>query len=323
LLELAGNPLLLSLAVSLYRRSSALPQNRSTLLKSYFDAVTEQWDSIRGVVRQREPWTGPAHKLAALCRTAYQLRSYGRESFTTTEFINWNRKFDVDETLLQVCARHTGVVTKHSSQDIWSFTHRTFSDFLAARYIVDHTNDATLFLEPFFRSGEWVDIWAYSCGVSQDASNLVHVVLRNRRIRKPEKLQALAAAFEQDIIVSSSTSRATLSFFKSEIVRLLLKGQVTKVTGRKSQKWSLRVDFKVSLGNEVIALFIAFRKLRKSRIGNELFTWLNGSNNKILTQLAVIFGTRDVVSVTNSAKPSARAVNVTANDELAKIANEN
>jgi hypothetical protein len=320
LLEVAGNPLLLSLAVSLYRRSSALPQSSSVLLKSYFDAVTEQWDSVRGVVRQRDPWAGPAYKLAVLCRTAYHLRSQGRELFTTAEFADWNRDFGVDETLLHVCARHTGVVTEHRSQDLWSFTHRIFSDFLSARYIVDHSNDASQHLQPFFKSGNWLDVWAFCCGISQDATSLIYVILRNRRISKQEKIQALAAAFEQDIIVSSGAGRAAALFFKVEINRL--KGLPSRITRRGPQKWSLRFESPASSSDQLLALFISLNKLRKSKMGNDILGWLGKSNIKVLSQLAEIFNEKDVVSIRKATGNVKQGVDIELNHELSKISNE-
>jgi len=223
--RMAGNPLLLSVAVSLYRRNSVLPQDRATLFKNYFDAITDQWDSMRGVVRQREQWAAPAYKIAALCRTAYNVRSSSREFFTEREFFDWNADFDIDHSLLNVCERDTGVIVQDQPGK-WTFTHRAYSDYLAARYIIDHTGDVNDSLASLIRSGDWIDVWAYSCGITQDATSLLYIVLRHRRIRKQQKIVAIATAFEQEIMASSNAIRDTAKFLESEIRRLLFKTQI-------------------------------------------------------------------------------------------------
>lgn len=316
LMALASNPLLLSLAISLYRRNSYLPQNRSSLLKSYFDAVTDQWDSVRGVVRQRDLWAHSTHKVAALCRAAYGVRSSGRESFTTAEFNLWNAAYGANASLLFVCERDTGVVTQHQVDGLWFFTHRTLADYLAARYVVEHTGDVKKSLGKIFETGDWSDIWAYSCGITQDASDLVSIVLSHRKISRAKKLEALGVAFEQDVIVSSHSTKASMSFIKSVIQRSFSQDTpnfIVKIQPRtNSRKHGLsfrKLDDSADTSVNIEALLRSLKRLRNSTLGHHLIEWLHTSKNKDLKRLAEILSSEDVVSL--SVKPTSRGTVMT------------
>jgi hypothetical protein len=278
--SITTNPLLLSLAVSVYRRTSALPQNRSLLIKAYFDAVTEQWDSSRGVVRQREEWASPAKKLAALCRTAYRLRRAGREHFTSAEFNNWNIEFGVDTMLLDACQRDTGVVRQDRVDGTWVFAHRAFSDYLCARYIIDHTRDVNEYFEPLFKSGDWHDVWVYSCGIAQDATELVRTILHSRRIPKRPKIDALATAFEQDITVSSTVFLECKNYIKNYITKTFSDEFVwERALERQSRvAWVNRFAFNDPIKADTLEVLQALKKLRKSKMGKEILDWLLKAN---------------------------------------------
>ena len=315
--ELAGNPLLLSIATSLYRRSSVLPQNRSALLKSYFDAVLEQWDSVRGVVRQREAWAAPARKLSALGRVAYCLAKSGRNSFTDDEFVAWNSSSGQGLPLLYVCERETGVVTRQRDGR-WQFYHRVFSDYLTARYIVDDVGSTVDALRPIFRSGGWLDIWSLTCGIAPNADALVLSVLRNRRLPVGTKISALAVAFEQDLVVSDQTFDQCANFFWRRIEesfrdrRAVARGRRTSARS----KWAVRSNHVRSL-SEAKILIQSLQRLRKSRMASRIIALLKATQAEKSDRLVEMLSTVDVVTLLQEKRGGATLI-VTLSDDLKK-----
>jgi hypothetical protein len=315
---LAGNPLLLSIATSLYRRSSALPQNKSTLFKSYFDALIEQWDSVRGVVRQRESWAAPARKSSALCRAAYFGRVTGMESFTEDEFIEWNYDLNEGNQLLLVCERDTGVVTQGPSGR-WYFIHRMFSDYLAARYMIDYKGYTVDAFDPFFKSEDWLDIWSFACGIAPNADDLVRMILRNRLVPKDKKLDALAAAFEQDIVVSLGIADDCASFFRKCIEGLFVDKLEIKEKSwlRLGARWSVFCDREDVLVTEARALLRSLQRLRKSRMGERIVSLLSKSQGDKSRRLIEMLRTTDIVTLSSTAPTGGQvSMMVTLNDEL-------
>jgi hypothetical protein len=313
--ELAGNPLLLSIATSLYRRNSTLPQNRSALLKSYFDALIEQWDSVRGIVRQREPWAAPSRKLSALGRAAYLVRVAGRESFTEDEFVAWNSSLDQSLELLYVCERETGTV-RLERDGRWYFSHRMFSDYLAARYLVDDTDPIIAALERILKSGDWLDIWSLACGIAPDADDLVRSILNNRKLADDKKLIALAAAFEQDIVVSAKTFDDCAEFFGSWIEELFSSQRMVarKSRSRSGIKWSVRLK-RAHSPKYARALLQSLQRLRKSRMADRIVALLGGAQEGKSNYLIDMLCTVGLVTVALEKDQSA-VLTVTQTDEL-------
>lgn len=321
--ELAGNPLFLSLAVSLYRRNSALPQSRASLLRSYVLAMTEQWDSVRGVVRQRESWAAPPRKVAALCYAAYMTRTTSRETFSKSDFENWNKSLDIRPSLLSACERDTGIVIE-VAPDIWCFSHRTFADFLAAQFIVEHTSQSANYLDPLVKAGNWFDVWAYSCGISQDATELLQFVLTSRTIQKDRKIDALAAALEQDILVPKSVVAKSLSFIAREAMRILSHAVLTRSKGKSMAKntWHLTSNSsKVSL-TQIESVSRAIVRLRKSKIGPLLADRLHNVQSDSAKLMATFLEAESLASVTRAEEGSPDAVTMSLSDELGHVGNQ-
>lgn len=291
--ELAGNPLFLSLAVSLFRRSSTFPQSKAALLKSYITAMTEGWDSVRGVVRQREPWAAPHRKTYVLCSAAYRTRVRSQDHFTYPDFTAWCEAIGEEPSLLFSCERDTGLVRKVSS-DKWGFSHRVFADFLAAQFIVEHTGNALDHLGPLFKSGNWLDIWAFACGMSHNASELVQFVLDAKNIKREKKVDALAAAFEQDIAVSKDVLKKSASFIEKQVRKLLGFVRLPKNKGlRESRKheFHLPTDSSRHEIERARLVILSVRRLRKSRMGEELACRLRDVDEEVICALVELLET--------------------------------
>lgn len=291
--ELAGNPLFLSIATSMYRRNSTMPQNRASLLRNYIAAMAEQWDSVRGVVRQREQWAAPHRKIAVLCRTAYLTRVSCVDVFSNSDFLEWNKNFDVPASILGACERDTGLV-REVALGRWSFVHRSFADFLAAQYIVEHTSNAERYLDELVNNGDWLDIWAYSCGISQDATDLICYILEDPNVKKTPRWDALIAAFEQDIVVSEEVADRSAAYFLDELLRMSInlfadQDVVTPAEKRwRISRTSEKFDMKI-----LVNVIRSIGKLHNTKMGALLQLKLKTRRDNVVPLAAAILGAED------------------------------
>ena len=295
--DLCCNPLLLSIAVSSYRRSRTLPTSKAVLLESCLDAVADRWDSSRGVVRDAESWASPKMKIAALSRTAFFLNVAAHDAFSVDDFCSWNRPLAADRHLLLALQRHTGLVTQVDDQDRWSFVHRTIADYLTARYVVFDTDDSAKTLRALMKRDRWRDVWSYSCGIAHDATPLVLMVLDDAGFGRAHRFEAIADAFSQDLFVSEDASKRALkevkAFVSATFKSLLLgsrpqkaKGQtavVTKVHFEDDRVASASLNARRRQLESVVS---ALSALTRGQLGEALLTWLGESEYEPMRALA-------------------------------------
>jgi len=221
--EVVTNPFMLGLSVHFYRHNSILPKNTSTLLEGYIRAVAGEWDMVRGINRSNEMWASPSKKLSILCRLAFWMVDSGKSNFSTNEFLATEKALveqHAPDLLLSALAEHTGVLTRVEHQkNRWRFSHQTLMEFLAAYYLVERPDDVSEIFRKRFLSPVWIDIWAYSCGLAQDAGPLVKSLLTNKKVSELQKACLIARAFSQNLNIE----RKALKVGGDLIVRVLKK----------------------------------------------------------------------------------------------------
>lgn len=295
--ELCSNPLLLSIAVSAYRRSSTLPASKADLLEACLDAVTDRWDSSRGVVRDAQSWASSKMKVAALSRTAFFLHVAARDLFSTEDFCSWNRPLSADHNLLSALQRHTGLVVQVGGQDQWSFVHRTIADYLTARFVVFDTDDSARTLRALMKLERWRDVWSYSCGIAHDATPLILMVLDNKGFSRARRFEAIADAFSQDLFCSEEVSRRAFRevkmFVTATLGPLLLANRLRRVSTRTAlvRKVRFEDDLRSSASAEsrrrlLESVIGALSALRKGHLGEALVAWLSKSEHDTMRTLA-------------------------------------
>ncbi|RCW69441.1 NACHT domain-containing protein [Pseudorhodoferax soli] len=297
--ELCSNPLLLSIAVSAYRRSATLPASKAVLLESCLDAVTDRWDSTRGVVRDSQSWASPKMKVAALSRTAFFLHGKQGDLFTLEDFCSWNRPLGADRNLLLALQRHTGLVTQVGSEDRWSFAHRTIADYLTARFVVFDTDDSAKTLRGLMKHERWRDVWSYSCGIAHDATPLILMVLHNETFTKRHRFDAIADAFSQELFCSDDASELALkevkAFLSSALRPLLLSQRSRTVTTRVAlvRKFRFEDEQRNSAATEAKSRLLvnvvgSLSALRRGVLGERLVSWLEKSKHEAMRTLAAL-----------------------------------
>lgn len=278
LLHLASNPLMLSIAVFLYRRSSLLPQNKATLIGQFVDALVDLWDVVRGVTRSAELWAAPSKKLSTLCRSAFFLRKCGKRTFSYEDFFEWEQgrtDQDVADQMLPILRMHTGLLRtdEHGRSDQWYFRHECITDYLAARHLVERTEDTSLFLRGRLSDEQWQEIWLLACGITQDATHLTSIVLTSE-ISDVSKAILLATAFAQNLSLDQGILEEGCSLILSAFEALMERLEVLdplKNEEEKSVLWSLtlqrRIDEVEFDSHEDIDLRRLLKSLYKARSG--------------------------------------------------------
>ena len=146
--ELTHNPLLLTLLCFIYDTSQNLPRNRAILCEESLDLFMNKWLLEKRV--QRNPiyqdLNLPIEK-AMLSELAYQGFEANRLFFSKEEVVdkiktflqeNLNAPASLDgEGVLKAIEIQQGILVE-PTQNVYSFSHLTFQEYLTAQYIDDH-----------------------------------------------------------------------------------------------------------------------------------------------------------------------------------------
>jgi hypothetical protein len=145
LLQIAANPLALSIAAALYSRRWCMPTNLSKVIAAIVDAILIQWDGTRGVCRTAHPLSDPDNKRALFAELAAQsLEMISRTSTAGSLISLLHRLISVfrptESTdashVLGMLREHTGFITS-TQTDKWTSTHSAISDYFAATAFVE------------------------------------------------------------------------------------------------------------------------------------------------------------------------------------------
>ena len=146
--ELTHNPLLLTLLCFIYDTSQNLPRNRSILCEESLDLFMHKWQVEKRV--QRNPiyqdLNLPIEK-AMLSELAYQGFEANRLFFSKEEVFEKIKTFLTENLNAPACLDGEGVlkaieiqqgILVEPAQNVYSFSHLTFQEYLTAQYIDDH-----------------------------------------------------------------------------------------------------------------------------------------------------------------------------------------
>lgn len=194
-----GTPLLLSYAASLFA-SSRLPSREGELIGSCLKYLVERWDEDKDVVRSRSDWTDPRSQLLYhwLGRICYHSLLHQSHRFTGHQLADWcgppsRSPMEAD---LKAIAEATGVLVP-SGDTHWTIAHKTICEYLAARFIVESSEDAARYLEVGAGSTWMADVLRLASSITHDASSLLSFVLRRSWSSRTEKMSVLAGVLAQ------------------------------------------------------------------------------------------------------------------------------
>jgi predicted NACHT family NTPase len=201
--ELAVTPVLLSLTCWIFDDMKGLPQKRSDLYREGLDLLLQQWDEGRGI--SRDSGGDRYHQLTTEERK--QLLSYvavrkfeQAENFVLFEeselcgYIAEYLQVSVEESraVLGAIAQQHGLLIERA-QDIWSFSHLTFQEYLVAKGFCDQADWQSL--GKHITETSWKEVFLLTVEMLSNSNNLLHVMKSNmdQMMADDKKLQQYLA----------------------------------------------------------------------------------------------------------------------------------
>jgi predicted NACHT family NTPase len=207
--ELATNPLLLTLLCLVFDEFGDFPTNRSELYREGLDVLLKKWDAKRNIERhQIYKNLSMQRKEDLLAQVActtfnqgdYFFRQVDLESYIT-DYIRNLPKAHTDEEALQLDSEAIikAIESQHGlfverAKGIYSFSHLTFQEYLAARELVYNGNPETLILlASKITDQRWHDILRLAVGMMRSADELLQLMKEqcDRLLAGDRQLQSL------------------------------------------------------------------------------------------------------------------------------------
>jgi predicted NACHT family NTPase len=207
--ELATNPLLLTLLCLVFDEFGDFPTNRSELYREGLDVLLKKWDAKRNIERhqiyknlsmQRKEDLLAQVACTTFSQGDYFFRQVDLESYIT-EYIRNLPKAHTDQEALQLdsAAIIKAIESQHGlfverAKGIYSFSHLTFHEYLAARELVYNGNQDTLtLLATKITDRRWHDILRLAVGMMRSADELLLLMKQHcdRLLASDQQLQSL------------------------------------------------------------------------------------------------------------------------------------
>jgi predicted NACHT family NTPase len=207
--ELATNPLLLTLLCLVFDEYGDFPANRSELYREGLDVLLKKWDVKRNIERhqlyknlsmqRKEDLLGQV-ACETFKRGDYFFRQIDLENYITEYIRNLPKAHNSEDSLqLDSEAIIKAIESQHGlfverAKGIYSFSHLTFQEYLAARELVYNGNQDTLtLLASKITDHRWHDILRLAVGMMRSADELLQLMKEqcDRLIAGDQQLQAL------------------------------------------------------------------------------------------------------------------------------------
>ena len=190
--ELATNPLLLTLLCLVFDEYGDFPTNRSELYREGLDVLLKKWDAKRNIERHQIYKNLSMQRKEDLlaqvaCTTFHQgdyfFRQVDLERYIA-DYIRNLPKAHTDEDALQLDSEAIikAIESQHGlfverAKGIYSFSHLTFQEYLAARELVYNGNQDTLaLLADKITDHRWHDILRLAVGMMRSADELLQLM---------------------------------------------------------------------------------------------------------------------------------------------------
>ena len=228
-LELAQTPLLLTFLCLVFDRSQNLPPNRSTLYQKALNILLEEWAAekrIRKEVIYEGMHTGI--EKALLSEIAY-IRFESNQLFFSkqtvidqiatflAEMLEAPKNLD-SAAVLNAIESQQGILVERA-EDIYSFSHLTIQEFLAARYIAEDQKLLEKVIYNHLADERWQEVFLLIAGLKDSANDLL-IEIEKRCITyiSSKHLKSLMAELEQ---VGGNLSYSEASVHDSACARVL------------------------------------------------------------------------------------------------------
>ena len=197
ILELATNPLLLTLLCLVFEDSGSFPINRAELYQTGVDVLLKKWDVKRNIEREqvykRLSLKRKEDLLSQIARTTFEAGNYFFKQREVERYITQyiqnlpDASTDLEVLELDSVAVLKSIEAQHGlfverARGIYSFSHLTFHEYFTARKIMtscnpDAADDATLQgLVSHLSEKRWREVFLLSVGMLDSADVLLQLM---------------------------------------------------------------------------------------------------------------------------------------------------
>jgi hypothetical protein len=200
------NPLFLSVSAGLFKRNGLTAFYEADIFNECLWLLLDEWERCKKVVRMPHPWARPHRLYNLLSDLSYHCLRSNSHRFTTEQAASWMWGLNYDapiEPMLSLLSEMTGLLQR-SSDKHWSFTHRVFQEYLAARYAVESSRNTAEILGESFAPESLQNVFRLACSITNDASPLIKFALEGDRLMESDQSVLLADIIAQDITAERS-----------------------------------------------------------------------------------------------------------------------
>lgn len=219
--SIAGNPLLLAIAAAYVERMGVAPTRPTALVLRYIDALLDDWDEAKGLVRWSAVPASKQKKLEILCRSAFNSCRANRSWFLHDDFLRWEEgwsKHDQAAKALSMLWEHSGIL-EPSWHDVtrWSFTNSLLEEVLAARYLIERPDDLFGSVADQIDTDRLGRLWRYACELTQDATPLMNFMLKSKSFDDVSRAILVAQTLFDEVAIPHEVLRVCSEFVATTI----------------------------------------------------------------------------------------------------------
>ncbi|MDY7003532.1 MAG: signal transduction protein, partial [Cyanobacteriota bacterium] len=226
-LELATNPLLLTLLCLAFEESGDFPANRSELYKEGLDSLLKKWDAKRGIQRRQVYGKlSPQRKEDLLSKIAWITFENGELFFKQkvvekyiTDYICNLPGANTDEEALQLDSEVVlrSIESQHGllverAKSVYSFSHLTFHEYFTAREFIigkNSSDEALKSLVSHLTDYRWQEVFLLAVGMSSNADSLLLLMKEkvDGILSGDEKLQIFLKWVNEKYLISDISAK--------------------------------------------------------------------------------------------------------------------
>ncbi|MFY9224125.1 MAG: NACHT domain-containing protein [Blastocatellia bacterium] len=242
--ELGSTPLLLTLLCITFTDTGNFPKKRSDLYKEAIDALLKKWDASRRINRgEIYKNLSPLDKerlFSQIALRTFEKTQYFLEKSTLEQYIGdfiqhlpstkqEEIKPDSEIILKAIEVQHGLFVNR--ARNIYSFSHLTFQEYFAARYIVDNIGNDTLdqyVVVQNLSNYKWREVFLLVAGLLANAEKYIFLIRKNIDLLLDSELKVFFdklfsdTNFQQAVDSVLKTKNVKQSYYRSAKIFLAL-----------------------------------------------------------------------------------------------------